>query len=285
VTKSSGSFVRIVGGQVTSAVVYNTPVIRIESFRREVARRVQWHFKQPELALFMYGGGARNLHGRMDGKPFDHTFDGKLALYPAGMEFDAEFRVTSSRSEYTAVFFDPAFVAERFPCLAAVPRLGFDSRMIAMGLEELCGEAGNDDDIFAMMAEGWAIQTLAALRRLNGAPTDASRRGGLTPAALKRIREFVESNLGSSIALADLAALAGVSTRHFIRAFSESTGKTPHQYVISRRIDRARSLLAEDSYSLTDVALAVGFSHSQHFASSFRKHTGLCPSQFRAALQ
>lgn len=282
---SSESFVRIVGGHVTSAVVYNTPSIRIERFRRDVAGRVQWHFKQPELALFMYGRGARNLHGRMDGRPFDQTFDGKLALYPAGMEFDAEFRITTNRSEYTAVFFDPAFVAERFPCSAAVPRLGFDCRMIALGLQELCGEAGSDDDIFAMMAEGWAIQTLAALRRLNETPADASHRGGLTPSNLRRIREFVEANLGKSIVLTDLAALAGVSTRHFIRAFSESTGNTPHQYVIARRIDRAKCLLADDRHSLTDIALAIGFSHSQHFASAFKKHTGVCPSHFRAAMQ
>jgi AraC family transcriptional regulator len=285
VIKSSESFVRIVGGRVTSTVVHSTPLIRIESFRRDVARRVQWHFKQPELALFMYGRGARNLHGRMDGKPFDQTFNGKLALYPAGMEFDAEFRVTSSRSEYTAVFFDPDFVAARFPCSAAVPRLGFDCRTIALGLQELCEEAGHDDDIFAMMAEGWAIQTLAALRRLNGMPTDAGRRGGLTSTNLKRIREFVEANLGNPICLTELAALAGLSTRHFIRAFSESTGNTPHQYIIARRIDRAKCLLGDGRHSLTDIALAIGFSHSQHFASAFKKHTGFCPSHFRAALQ
>lgn len=283
--KSSESFVRIVGGQVKSAIVYATPFIRIESFQREVTQRVQWHFKQPELALFMYEGGPRNLHGRMDGKPFDRTFEGKLALYPARMEFDAEFRVNSRRSNYTAVFFDSAFVTERLPCSAAVPMLGFDCRMIASGLQELCGQAENDDDIFAMMAEGWAIQTLAALRRLNRMPLDADHRGGLTPANLRRIRDFVEANLGRAIGLADLAALAGVSTRHFIRAFSESTGNTPHQYVIARRIDRAKCLLAEDGHSLTDIALAIGFSHSQHFASAFKKHTGLCPSHFRAALQ
>jgi AraC family transcriptional regulator len=95
----------------------------------------------------------------------------------------------------------------------------------------------------------------------------------------------VEANLGKSIGLADLAALVGVSTRHFIRAFSESTGNTPHQFVIARRIDRAKGMLAKEGHSLTDIALATGFSHSQHFASAFKKHTGLCPSHFRAALQ
>jgi AraC family transcriptional regulator len=282
---ANGSIRIVVGGRVRSHSVVRTPLIRIESFHRDVSRRVRWHFKQPELVLFMYGPGARNLHGRMDGKPFDQTFDGKLALYPAEMEFDAEFKVTTNRSQYTAVFFDPSFVAGRFPCSAAVPRLGFDSRMIASGLQELCAEAENNDDVFAMMAEGWAIQTLGALRRLSGMQAQAGRGGGLSPSTLKKIREYVEANLGASIGLAELAMLAGVSTRHFIRAFTESTGSTPHQYVIARRIDRAKGLLAGGGQSLTDIALATGFSHSQHFASAFKKHTGASPSLFRAALQ
>lgn len=276
-----GDAIRIVGGRVRSNVVVRTPLIRIESFQRDVSRRVQWHFKQPELALFLYREGARSLRGRMDGKPFDCAFGGNLALYPPGMEIDAEFTVTADRSDYTVVFFDRSFVSSRLPSIAAMPRLGFDCRQIAEGLDGLCGE-DTHDDVFAMMAEGWAIQTFALLRRLNGdAPIHS--KGGLTKPNLKRVTEYIEDNLGRTIGLSELALLAGLSTRHFIRAFSESVGATPHKYVVARRIERAKHMLVTGKSSLTEIGLAVGFSHSQHFTTKFKQTTGMSPSRFRAA--
>ncbi|MGM4907260.1 helix-turn-helix domain-containing protein [Tardiphaga sp. 866_E4_N2_1] len=281
----NGEFIRIVGGRVLSNTVVRTPVIRIESFRRDVSKQVQWHFKQPELALFFYRRGARKLRGKMDGKSFDQQLAGNLAVYPAGLEIDGEFTVTSARSDYTVVFFDQTFISERLPSFAAAPRLGFDNPAIAFGLEELCSEPHHDDDVYAMMAEGWATQTLAVLKRMSGTKTPLGNRGGLTHCNLKRISEFVEENLGRSIGLMEMASLVGLSTRHFIRAFSESTGDTPHQYVIGRRIERAKYLLISEKCSLTEVGLAVGFSHSQHFTTKFKQHTGLCPSGFRAAVR
>ncbi|CAN0337760.1 unnamed protein product, partial [Phaeothamnion confervicola] len=195
------------------------------------------------------------------------------------------FTVTSARSDYTVVFFDQTFISERLPSFAAAPRLGFDNPAIAFGLEELCSQPHHDDDVYAMMAEGWATQTLAVLKRMSGTKMPLGNRGGLTQCNLKRISEFVEENLGRSIGLMEMASLVGLSTRHFIRAFSESTGNTPHQYVIGRRIERAKYLLVSEKHSLTEIGLAVGFSHSQHFTTKFKQHTGLCPSDFRAAVQ
>ncbi len=275
--------IRIVGGRVRSNVVTRTPLIRIETFRREVSPRVQWHFKQPELALFMFRTGARSLRGRMNGEPFDRKFGGNLALYPAGMEFDCEYLLTSGESYYSVVFFDSSLVAGRLPTAAAVPRLGFECRQIATGLEHLCNERENDD-VFAMMAEGWAIQTLALLRRLSGEGELALARGGLARRSLNQVSEFIEDNLGRSIGLSEMASLVGLSTRHFIRAFSESTGSTPHQYVIARRIERAKEMLASEKCSLTEIGLTVGFSHSQHFTTKFKQVTGVSPSRYRAAL-
>ena len=113
----NGEFIRIVGGRVLSNTVVRTPVIRIESFRRDVSKQVQWHFKQPELALFFYRRGARKLRGKMDGKSFDQQLAGNLAVYPAGLEIDGEFTVTSAKSDYTVVFFDQTFISERLPSL------------------------------------------------------------------------------------------------------------------------------------------------------------------------
>lgn len=276
-------YIRFIGGQELSTAIARTPLVRIETIRRDVPEHVQWHFKQPETALFLYRRGTRRLRGRLDGRPFDHKFAGNLALYPAGMEIDGEFVVTAKAAEYTVVFFDPAFISQRLPDCAAVPRLGFENLAMRQGLEELCREARYDDDIFSMMAEGWAVHTIASLRRMSGTDGCGDVRGGLTGVNLRKIADYVDANLGGTITLRDMSELAGLSSRHFIRAFSESTGETPHQYVVTKRIEKAKTLLGCRKQSVTEIGLAVGFSHSQHFATKFKKHTGLTPSDFRAA--
>jgi AraC family transcriptional regulator len=283
---SSGSdFIRIVGGRVLSNTVIRTPILRIESFCRAVPKYLEWHFKQPELALFFYRQGARKLQGKMDGKSVDREFLGNLAVYPRGLEIEGQIKITSPTSDYTVVFFDSEFVATRLPWFSPVPWLGFENPVIGFGLDQLCAQQHHGDDVFAMMAEGWAMQTLASLARMDSDSLSARICSRLTQANLRRIVHFMEDNLERPIALTDLASLIGLSTRHFIRAFAGTTGSTPHQYLVARRIERAKDLLACGRYSLTEIALATGFSHSQHFATTFKRRTGLSPSRFRAGLQ
>ena len=73
----------------------------------------------------------------------------------------------------------------------------------------------------------------------------------------------------------------GLSTFHFARAFKRTFGQPPHRYYVSRRIEGAKALLAARGHSVTDVALALGFSETSAFASAFRKATGLTPSEYR----
>ena len=78
-----------------------------------------------------------------------------------------------------------------------------------------------------------------------------------------------------------MAALAGTGTAQFLRAFKTSFGLTPYQYVLQRRIDRAKRLLASENPSLTSMALELGFASHAHFTSAFHARTGMTPSAFR----
>ena len=88
-------------------------------------------------------------------------------------------------------------------------------------------------------------------------------RGGLSPAALRRVQLFVEANLGRTIHLHDLAARAALSPYHFARAFKTSAGMTPRTYVEHRRIEQAKQLLTESTQSLAQVAMDVGLRHAK----------------------
>jgi AraC-like DNA-binding protein len=108
-------------------------------------------------------------------------------------------------------------------------------------------------------------------------------RGGLPPRTMLRVREHVEAHLGESIDLAALASVAGVSLFHFARQFKQTAGITPHHYLVARRVERARSMLAESDLPLSEIALATGFADQSHFARHFRQMTGTTPREFRMA--
>jgi AraC family transcriptional regulator len=106
--------------------------------------------------------------------------------------------------------------------------------------------------------------------------------GGLSSRRLKLVIDYIEDMLGQPIKLRELAALAGVSARHFERSFRQSTGSSPHAYVMGRRLHRARGLLINQPIlPIEQIALRLGFSSSSHFSSAFRRQTGLTPTDFR----
>ncbi|OUS12245.1 AraC family transcriptional regulator, partial [Rhodospirillales bacterium 47_12_T64] len=105
--------------------------------------------------------------------------------------------------------------------------------------------------------------------------------GGLSPFALKRVRDFIEASLDLGITVEDLAKIAELSPFHFTRMFQESVGLSPHQYVLRRRVEKAKELLGERGQSLAVIAQACGFSSQSHMTTRFRRATGLTPNRFR----
>lgn len=108
--------------------------------------------------------------------------------------------------------------------------------------------------------------------------------GGLAPAVLRNTLEYIDAHLSDPLTLAELASQAALSEYHFARMFRQSVGLAPHQYVMQRRIDRARQLVRNSTLPLTEVALRCGFSSASHFSNRFKAATGATPSQLRAAL-
>jgi AraC family transcriptional regulator len=106
-------------------------------------------------------------------------------------------------------------------------------------------------------------------------------RAGLPSSRLRRITDHVEHHLEAPLSLRDLASLANLSLFHFARSFKESTGLSPHQYILRRRVDRAKQLLGGSSLSLAEIALRCGFSHQSHFTKAFRQITGVTPTRWR----
>jgi AraC family transcriptional regulator len=285
----TGQFVRSIGGDPVSSAITNTRSMRVEVLRRETNGRMHWHFRQPEPTLFVFSRSTDRLHARVDGREVDRDFSGRsrLAIFPASTEIVGEWDVAPT-VDYTVVFLNPALVRGRLGAAISEPMIGFGHDALERGLCELVREAAYPDDMFEMMAEGWTIQALAHIARLRHKCSDdprASASGGLPGGRLHRLDDFIRANLSKSICLDELAGLAGLSKRHFLRAFQESLGTSPYKYVLALRIDEAKHRLSRSTDGMTEIALATGFGDAQHFSTSFRKATGETPSLFRRRAQ
>ena len=124
----------------------------------------------------------------------------------------------------------------------------------------------------------------APARSLDRAP-DILRPGGprLSRQGLRRALAFVRANLDSKLDWGRIGSRVGMSAFSFGRRFKITTGLTPHQYVIRRRIRKAMSLLASSERRICDIALDVGCSCQSHLTTMFRKYAGTTPSAFRRA--
>jgi transcriptional regulator GlxA family with amidase domain len=111
--------------------------------------------------------------------------------------------------------------------------------------------------------------------------TAAERDPRLARDALRRAVRFVNDNLDSKLKWDEIASDVGLDPFTFGRGFKQSTGMTPHQYIIRCRLRRAMKLLARDELTLADIALDVGCSCQSHLTTLFRKHLGTTPGAFR----
>ena len=101
------------------------------------------------------------------------------------------------------------------------------------------------------------------------------------PEAVARAVRFVDEHIGEAIDTAQLASAAGVSVPQIKRRFSMEVGVPPKEFILRRKITRAKELLAAGRLPVTEIALALGFSSSQHFATIFRRYAGDRPVDFR----
>jgi AraC-like DNA-binding protein len=139
----------------------------------------------------------------------------------------------------------------------------------------------------SMIARSWAEAVVHSRARISTlgdlliAPAPEPSRGGLSPAVTRRVCDYIEGHLDEKIRLDGLAALTGLSTDHFARAFHQSVGAPPHRYLLQRRLEQVEHMLRETHAPLSEIALATGFSDQSHLARHFRRWAGMSPSQVR----
>lgn len=113
----------------------------------------------------------------------------------------------------------------------------------------------------------------------------ASYRRGMPRHRLRRVLDYIGDNLASDLSLAQLASVADMSPHYFTELFRQSTGQTPHQYVLMQRIERAKHSLRSCRHSVIQAGLDVGFQNPSHFSRMFRKFVGTSPSNYQSEVR
>src|SRR6266404_611385 len=240
---------------------------------------------------------AAEVAERYDGETFVEglprstlrDFTHKLTFVPAGHDFRgwqrprALTRVTYFYIDPSSPLADPAL---RFEEIEFKPRLFFFDRDLWQTALKLKSLIENPDSMHRQYAEALGIVLTHELVRINGdaALRGQASRGGLACWQQKRVAAYIEEHVADVIPLATLADLARLSPYHFCRSFKHSFGVPPHRYHTSRRIERAKQLLAKRELSVTSIALEIGFSETSTFTAAFHRLTGQTPSHYRRNL-
>ncbi|KVG34212.1 helix-turn-helix domain-containing protein [Burkholderia ubonensis] len=128
---------------------------------------------------------------------------------------------------------------------------------------------------------GLAIGTHLARRYGNAAKGDLHRKGTLSPATAARAKELLMEKANLGVSLAEVAKECDLSRGYFIRAFSRTTGRTPHQWLLEQRVTQAQRLIETSDMTLAEIAAACGFADQSHLSRVFAKVVGHAPGAWR----
>jgi AraC family transcriptional regulator len=103
----------------------------------------------------------------------------------------------------------------------------------------------------------------------------------LTSQQVKRVIDYIQAHLCQDLSLEALAEQTNLSPYHFARLFHQTTGESPHQFVLRQRVERAQWLLKETDRPLSHIAVESGFANQSHFTRIFKRHLGLTPRTYR----
>jgi AraC family transcriptional regulator len=155
--------------------------------------------------------------------------------------------------------------------------------LVLYGLAQaVAGAMARPGDGSAMFCDHIALAFFAHIVCIyGGLPIKQFSRGGLAPWQLRRAYEFIELNLRADPSISEVADQCGLSGGYFSRAFKRETGFSPHQWLMKRRVERAKNLLREPDLRLAEIAQTCGFADQSHFARVFLKREGCSPGRWR----
>jgi AraC family transcriptional regulator len=227
---------------------------------------------------------------KLDGKfQSDRMVSGDIVVVPANISHGARWDTEIS---IIVLVLEPALVAHTIyesidpDRVEIVPHFSKPDPLINQIALELQTELETDKLGSHFYAESMATALSAHLLRRYSGRTHNIREytGGLSQYKLRQAIEFINDNLAEGFSLEAIANEVSMSRYHFARMFKQSTGMTPHQYLVERRLEKAKTLLANKDLTISEIAYLTGFASQSHLTRLFRQHLSTTPKTYRQML-
>jgi AraC family transcriptional regulator len=256
--------------------------------------RVEGLATEVDAVLVWLGGPAETtIRFTMPGEAAaDHRFvrsSGMVDLLPRGTVLESvEWR--GKPSTCTSVNLPEAAVRtlleNALPGLAAAhgPKFGVVDTHILDLVHRLQAQAEGRDYLGAVYVQSLSLALASYLSARYGGASErvlSPKPASLSSTQQAQIKSFVDREIATNFGLVDLAGEVGYSPDHFSRLFKQAFEQSPHQYVLSRRIERGMAILRDETLSIAEVAAACGFSSQGHFTTVFKTRTGTTPGAYR----
>jgi AraC family transcriptional regulator len=256
-----------------------------ENLHISTGSKVEFSFEGTMHLLVLYDEGSRRMGETsirgLKSSTLRNTAR-KLTFVPAGCVYGERNEIGAS-TRMTFLYLDPrAFPqANETPELSA--RILFDNALVwgtASKLRNAIVHCDANSPGYLELLCGVLAHELSAAER-GPILSPSISRGGLASWQKRAVVDYIEEHLNEQFCLPELAERVGLSVHHFCRTFKQSFELPPRRYHQHRRMEVAKSLLADRTTSVTDIALSLGYSHTGSFSNAFRKVTGRAPTTYR----
>ena len=233
--------------------------------------------------------GPVRIDGRIDDNPRSKVVSpGGIGFWPAGRQFSITLR---DQLETVHLYLSSTVMRKAEETLGYAsgklsyrPLFAMKDELLEQLIMEAWRIAAKRSDRSSSYADQLAMAIATRLVWMNaGSAQEPECDKGLTSSQLEKIQNFIDQNLDSHIRLQDLSDLIGHSASHFSRQFKNATRKSPHQFVVFQRVERAKRLLRNSTSSIAEIALDCGFAHQEHLTHVFRRVAGVTPGNYRKA--
>jgi len=265
---------------VTSSTKIAVSSLELALVTEDITTPTDWSWREPHHVVVVHRRGCmRTMEFEMEHGPSGRALPniGDVWVIPAGHQYAALARGD------TVQYCQLSIPAAALPDATTEPAIGLRDPLTYQLVERIDTMVGRDDVFARLLTDSLTDTLLCHLtgRLAVGAAPRAPHYRELPKPTQIALIEYLDDSADDQIGLVQLAECGGMSVSEFVRSFAATFHTTPYQFFTSRRISKAKQLLARSSLSIDEIGAAIGFSNVSHFTTTFECQVGATPHSYR----